>query len=381
MFEDNPMTRSDKVVQVDSAPVPVATARVLVRNLESDTNRLQFAYFSIETIETVRDLDAARRFFPEAMRDEWLLIRDYDAIPPAPEAWSGFGAIPNDVEDLLLLLRLYRPGDLAFVGFHVTTPTASSRQYPYRAISNLVSNHSTRPFRLNQAECASWEQFEAPLRMSPQWNSTWFEVCRRFLLYAGGKEFNPNFQGDVDRVIDYMTALEAAIVPESDFVSRRLRERAKLLLSLQGEAGATVQKLLTDMYGIRSTLVHGSALNEEQLSLLRDRVQWWKFEQIARDLVVAALRTVPSNDTERRSQLASIYDLCDEVRAEKLRQDFTAIKNDDLKQQLIRTLAGTPEQSPTNPPLPLLSTRPISRLWRKWKWRFKRALGFGEQSR
>src|SRR5712691_12330715 len=85
MFEDNPMTRSHKVVQVDSAPVPVATARVLVRDLESDTTRLQFAYFSIETIGTVRDLDAARRFFPEAMRDEWLLIRDYDAIPQRPK--------------------------------------------------------------------------------------------------------------------------------------------------------------------------------------------------------------------------------------------------------------------------------------------------------
>jgi hypothetical protein len=365
---------------VNSTSVPAATARVLVRNFESDTTRLQFAYFSIEAIGTVRDLDAARRFFPEAMRDEWLLVRNYDAIPSAPEAWSGLGAIPNDVEDLLLLLRLYRPGDLAFVGFHVATPTTSSRQYPYRAISNLVSSHSTRPFRLNQVECASWEQFEAPLRMSPQWSSAWFEVCRRFLLYAGGKEFNPNFQGDVDRVIDYMTALEAAIVPESDFVSRRLRERARLLLSLQGDAAATAQKLLTGMYGIRSTLVHGSPLNEEQLSLLRDRVQWWKFEEIVRDLVVAALRSVPSEDAKRRSYLASLYDLCDTVRIEKLRQDFAAIKKDDLKRQLLRTLAGTPEESLTNPPR-LLSSRGISRLWRKWKWRFKRMLRFGEQRR
>jgi hypothetical protein len=243
----------------------------------------------------------------------------------------------------------------------------------------MVSNNSTRQFKLNQAECDSWEQFEAPLRTSAQWNSTWFEVCRRFLLYGGGKEFNPNFQGNVDRVIDYMTALEAAIVPESEFVSKRLRERAKLLLSLQGEAGATVHKLLTDMYGIRSTLVHGNTLTEKQLSLLRDRPQWWKFEQTVRDLVVAALRKVPSEDTERRLHLASIYNVCDTDRAEKLREDFTAIKNDHVKRQLLRNLAGIREENPINPPSPSIGR--ISRLVRKWKWRLKQILGFSQQGR
>jgi len=360
-------------------PGPAATVRVLVRNFESDTTSLQLADFSIEGILTSRDLEAARQFFPEAMRDEWLLVRDYDVIPPAPEAWSGFGAIPNDVEDLLLLLRLYQPGDLAFVGVHMTTPTNSSRQYPYRAISNLVSNYSTRQFRLNQADCTTWEEFEYPLRVGPQWKSTWFEVCRRFLLYGGGKEFNPKFEGDVDRVIDYMTALEAAIVPESDFVTRRLRERARLLLSLQGQEDPAPQKLLTDLYGIRSTLVHGSPLSEEQLSLLRDRDQWWRFEQIVRDLLVAALKSVPSEDPERRLYLTSLYDLSDVARTEKLRQDFTAIKSDHVRRELLRTLAQTPEEPPTK--ARLLSLRVISRFWRKWKWRIKQLLGLGARRR
>jgi hypothetical protein len=176
-----------------------------------------------------------------------------------------------------------------------------------------------------------------------------------------------------------MTALEAAIVPESEFVSKRLRERAKLLLSLQGEAGATVHKLLTDMYGIRSTLVHGNTLTEKQLSLLRDRPQWWKFEQTVRDLVVAALRKVPSEDTERRLHLASIYNVCDTDRAEKLREDFTAIKNDHVKRQLLRNLAGIREENPINPPSPSIGR--ISRLVRKWKWRLKQILGFSQQGR
>jgi hypothetical protein len=364
---------------MDSASTPAATARVLVRNIESDTTRLQFSFFSIEKIATVRDLEAARRFFPEATRDEWLLIRDYGVIPTAPEAWSGFGAIPNDVEDMLLLLRLYRPGDLAFVGVNISTPTDSSRQYPYRAISNLVGNHSSRPFKLNHAECAAWENFEAPLRTSAQWKAEWFDVCRRFLLYAGAKEFNPHFQSEVDRVIDYMTALEAAIVPESDFLSRRLRERAKLLLSLPGTAGATVQELLTKMYSIRSSLVHGSSLSDEQLSLLKDRNRWEEFEKLVRDLVIAALRIVPSKDAERRPYLASLYDPCDADRSEKLCQDFIAIKNDDFKRRLARSLTETAGQGA--PKQPINSTGKLARVWRKWRWRCAQLLGLNQRNR
>jgi hypothetical protein len=60
--------------------------------------------------------------------------------------------------------------------------------------------------------------------------------------------------------MDYTTALEAALVPESDFVSRRLRERAVKVLGLSDDDANKVKSLLKDFYSIRSTLVHGSGL-------------------------------------------------------------------------------------------------------------------------
>lgn len=313
---------------------PAATVRVLIRNLESDTSRLEFSNFSLEELDA-RRWDAAREFFPNAYRDEWLLRRDYITIPPVEENWSGYGAIPFDVEDMLMLLRLYRPGDLAFTGVHIATPKSSSRQYPYRVISDLVSNYSTRPFRFTQADCNAWERFEAPLRTSTQWGSPWFAVARRFFLYGGSKEFNPNFQNDVDRVIDYVTALEAVAVPESDFVSRRLRERSTRLLELQGDAERTAKKLLNDMYGTRSTLVHGSSLDERQMALLRDKDQWWLFEELVRNIIVSALRKVPADEVGRKAYLTGLYDLSDKERAEKLLQDFKSLKSEEVKRDLV----------------------------------------------
>jgi hypothetical protein len=80
---------------------PAAIARVLIRNLESDASPLEFSHFSITSLADL-EWRAVREYFPNASRDEWLLKRDYATIPPASEAWSGFGAIPSDVEDTLL---------------------------------------------------------------------------------------------------------------------------------------------------------------------------------------------------------------------------------------------------------------------------------------
>jgi len=46
-------------------------------------------------------------------------------------------------------------------------------------------------------------------------------------------EYNPK-HNEVDRIVDYMTALEAILVPERDgIIGRRLRERAVSLLKNQ----------------------------------------------------------------------------------------------------------------------------------------------------
>lgn len=200
-------------------------------------------------------------------------------------------------------------------------------------------SNSIRPFRLTQAESAAWEQFEAPLRASLQWDATWFKVCRRWFLYGGSKEFNPNFDSDIDRVVDYTCVLESILVPEhGNFISRRIRERATGLLALQGNAKQSAAKLLKDLYSIRSTLVHGSPLEKSQLDLLQDKDQWESFEKLVRDVMVQALRTVPNDDDTRRSYLSSIYKPSDQERADQLQQEFRAIKDSRIKQDLINSL-------------------------------------------
>lgn len=152
---------------------PAATARVLIQNLESNPLRLQFSEFKIEYLHQSnrKGLVHAKEFFPEAVYGNSLLEWDFPDIPAAPIAPSGFGAIPFEAEDLLLLLRLYRPGDLAFVAMQLEGEGRSpARQYPYRVISPLVGV-STRQFGFNQADVRPWEEFARKLKSCFSWQS------------------------------------------------------------------------------------------------------------------------------------------------------------------------------------------------------------------
>jgi len=328
-----------------------ATLRILVRNFESDAfNRdrldfasplkLQFSDFSVEYLAqgSQQRLTYVKQFFPGAVFGECLIERQYQSIPPIAGDYVGFGAISEEPEDLLSSLRLYRPGDLAFVGVTIEKAgRAPAVLYPYRVISTLVSD-STRQFTFKQEDVQQWETFDRALRLSPAWRAGWFKVARRAFLYGSSDEFNANHEGMHDRVSYFFAALEASLVPRTDFIQRCLKERAIALLKFSGDEASATKKLLSDFYRIRSTLVHGSPLSEQQMGLLQDRDRWWKFERLVRDLLVAAVKEIPPDDASRRSFLAELYEPDDRARAEEIAMSFRAISDRSVRRGLLVTL-------------------------------------------
>jgi len=234
---------------------------------------------------------------------EWLYERTYQDSEVGRGA-VGFGRIPGDLEDTLLLLRLFRPGDILFTRHSIRDPSGQvSIQYPQRIGADITT---TSFYSFSQAECDSWDSFRSDLIASQSWLSQWFATARRFFLYGGAKEFNCDWN-EVDRVVDYMIALEATLVPEQGFgIGQRLRRRAIALLGLQGDAARTANRVLRDFYAVRSTLVHGSALGDEHRNTLQHMNQ---FELLVREILVAALRQIPPDEDSRKQRLAGWYEV------------------------------------------------------------------------
>jgi hypothetical protein len=197
---------------------------ILVRNIESTAESFDFGEFTLKLVglrfkdlrETLSSVDVNP--------DDWILEKSYTLLPSGPPG-SPVGGIPNDIEDILLLLRLSKPGDISFIKQAITLPSGKTLvQVPYRA-RNDVNSYSTLRFEANAEECASWKGFADGVRESKSWHSDWFAAARRFFLSGGAKQFNPKWD-DVDRVVDYATALEATLVFEKDYNTRRVSRRA-----------------------------------------------------------------------------------------------------------------------------------------------------------
>jgi len=140
------------------------------------------------------------------------------------------------------------------------------------------------------------------------------------------------------RIADYIAALEAALVPKSFLIQRSLKERAVRLLGLTEDKARQTKKLLGKFYAVRSALVHGASV-KDQLLLLQDRNCWYEFEQLVRDLIVAALRKVPAEENSRQSYLASLYETDDNARAEQIEENFKAIKDPNARKSLLAVLS------------------------------------------
>ena len=311
-------------------------ALILVRNFESTAEGLDFGEFTVQRIG-LRFKKLREDFSSiDVNQDDWLLEKSYSQLPLGLPG-SPVGGIPNDVEDVLLLLRLFKAGDVSFIKQVIIPPTGNALvQFPYRAMNDLNS-YSLSRFEVATEECKAWRAFADQIRQSQSWRSDWFATARRFFLSGGAKEFNPQWD-DVDRIADYATALEATLVPEKDYNTRRMSRRAGALLAQDGLGeAAAIGSFIKRLYEIRSRIVHGSKLSDETREWLFTNLD--QIETRMRQILVAAVKTLPPRDEDRRKALSGLYDLTDEDRDGSVLEKFKEIKSSDVRNLIAGKIA------------------------------------------
>jgi hypothetical protein len=318
------------------------TAYALLKNFHSPQARVQFNEFNLWRINQ-GDFEGLRRLqeiFPGMPSDftYWVYEREYQNIPPPFGEWnSGYGGISFHVEDALLFFRLFKIGDISWCRLRIKNPDGTFAELaPYNVMS---SQNSVLFYRFERDDVAGWEALASELPRRQAWDSTWFKRARRFFLYGGALEYN-TYHNELDRIVDYVAALEATLVPEKDFyIGRRLRERGCALLNLADEDKQRATNLLRDFYNIRSTIVHGSPLSENQVLTAREHRQ--AFELIVRELLKAALRTFPAEEEPRREHLKSLFDITDEERAAEIERILRDITNQETRKAILTRLMNS----------------------------------------
>jgi len=301
----------------------------LARNIKSSDEELRFSNFSLWCV-TPQNI---RTRVPESLRSNvrlynWVYERRYEVAISSSEGNSFYGTIYQDLEDALFLLRLFRVGDLVFFEHGLQEPDGQMlRKYPERVISDFIS---TSYYEINQSDCVGWDAFAKNLVSSRAWTSPWFSIARRFFLYGGSKEFSSDWR-QVDRIVDYMIALEAVLVPETDgvFLKRRLQKRgAKLCPDVP-------ETLLGEFYNIRSSIVHGSPL---EWKLTQTLTQMPAFESAVRRLLATGLSEIAADQEGRQAKLSDLYDPSNAEPEEKAFADFERAVRGPQRQAVLESL-------------------------------------------
>ena len=345
------MNDQGKLVGSFVDPTKPYIASVLVRNVRlltkrrpehlgdfSPTTTVEFGEFSVREIDS-QDFEDARTLlaFDSAYQGDCILEKRYPTLPRTNSGSpAGVGGIPDDLEDLLFLLRLYKGGDLAFVKIAVTKPNGQTVHMSQYDVVNDLNSYALSVTELNETEKDSWQQFAVEMRTSPSWQSNWFERAKDAFLRGGSREFNPGI-GVLDRITDYMTALEAVLVSEDTFVSKRLTQRgARLLNTDDQQRSEDCVTLLKRLYKLRSILVHGNVVNDAELQWVRE--YQWQWEHVVRSILARAVE-LKTDNTSRKAVLSAIYDISDQDRIKTIRQQFGEIEDRGLRHSLAKNLA------------------------------------------
>lgn len=182
--------------------------------------------------------------------------------------------------------------------------------------------------------------FADDIRQTRSWHSDWFAAAKRFFLSGGAKPFTPE-SDDVDRIVDYATALESTLVPERDYNTRRISHRAAALVAADASGNESIVKLVKRFYDTRSKIVHGSRLGDADRRWLLGNHKEVEFQ--VRQVLLAALRKLPPGQEDRRRALATLYDPTDEDRGRVALDRFGEIKTAEVKRAIAAKIAQIAE--------------------------------------
>jgi hypothetical protein len=303
-------------------------ACAIVTNLESKADTLKIGDLTLRRITTL-NYETFKGFFKtdDLYKDDWVIGKEYpEATLGTPGTPQWLGNIPQDVEDILFLLRLRTAGDISFHGNVVRSEDGKMfAQAPY-SVMNSLNRNSAFTSEFQEDQCEAIRDFVNGLPKSQSWGAPWFQIARRYFMHGSGKEYLPQW-ANVERIVNYGTALEATLTPEQDFTKNRFINRGSLLIADTDRDPEETKERLKELYGHRSTIVHGRDLNEESIDWLTDNAA--EIELAVRGILIAGVPKIPPDDAGREKFLSDLYDVEDAKRGQEAYNAFCRINTNE----------------------------------------------------
>lgn len=277
----------------------------LVRNLKTEDKELDFGDFKIVSVQQGPEAAKWRKKLECKEVPRVILIKEFRNYEMDDEDVSGFDKIIQSVDQLLLILRLFKSGDVMFCD-HMIEDLVSKE----RALSlYTLGKPSFFNYDFGQDEITNFNDFRKLITNKPGFNNPFYRFALDHFMTGVNKGFRYKIK-ELERIVDYITALESMFLIDNEpyFLRSTLGRRVSRLLEDDETA-----KIIKSLYDERSNIVHGGNIGlsaeKEIRKLERIRSLMPSFEDIIRKAFVKLLEHNFSHKDEMIEFMKSLYSM------------------------------------------------------------------------
>jgi len=258
---------------------------VSISNFETDEDKLEFEDFIILKIHQGSEAKKYREILGCKKNPRHILIKHFKNYEIIDSYITGFEGINNILGNLLLIFRLFKPGDIIF-GDNLIEDLDDTSRY-----SNVYSldKFSIFKYSFQEDEIGKFENFKKKIIKKPGFNNRLYNFSFYYFQLGISRGFANRLEY-LNRIVDYFTALESIFILDSERnqKTRILKNRIKNFLE-EDSASEIIEKF----YDIRGRIVHGDFVFKEK-SELEAKIERIKnelhfFEELVRKIYIRLL--------------------------------------------------------------------------------------------
>ncbi len=274
-----------------------------IDNFKMDRTRLDFGDFSIMKIESGPEAKKWKDILSSDHLPEHILLKDYFNFVPSEKDVSGFDDIMNDMQDLLLVFRLFQEGDLFFNNLTVVEKEGNNKfNAKYKMDDCSVFKYS---FQNNSLQ--DFIKFRKSLMPKITHRSRYIKYFLEKYMVGLNTGFY-FYVHELNRIVDHVIALESFFMFKSshDFIARTLAGRVSRYLE-----NPDYFDIVKKMYNERSKIVHGNYIDldacKEDKLMNELKVLMPAFNSLMREVLIKLLRLDIGSSSELVKILKNLY--------------------------------------------------------------------------
>ena len=279
-----------------------------ISNFETRAKELIFDDFKIISIEQGSEAKEWRQILGGKGIPSNILIKEFPNYIMKKEDDSGFDEIYRSMDELLLVFRLYKVGDIMFDHFLIKDLDSKEK---YSSLYDFAMS-SVYKYEFEQNEILKFNTFRKSIKEKKGYNNIFYKFSLKYFISGGNKRFAYRIE-NLERIIDYIIALEALFLIDGNryFLRRTISKRISNFLKIDNTS-----EIIKYMYDERSRIVHGDYINlskskkEEKVKKLKCYMPL--FENLLREIFIKIFDYTFSSREKLIKFMKELYDIPEE---------------------------------------------------------------------